>query len=100
MMNPLGCQRGKSGIEFGSHMLCVVVVVQYLQRPLPLLRRIKGTRRKLFRVYGDAGDSPINIFDRGVVDNPGSHPAIESQRDESIFLVGVTRRERLELVEG
>src|SRR5579863_434489 len=99
MMHSVGGQRRKPRVEIGSDMQRVVVIVQQLQSLLALLGRIEGARRKFLSVDFVARYCPVNLFDGCVIDDPGSHPAIESQWYKSIFFVGVAWRERLKFVE-
>src|SRR5580704_5086425 len=100
MTHALGGQSRESRIKLGSHVQRVVVIFEQLRRLLSLLWRIESSRRKFIRMQCAAGHRPVNFFHRSVVYDPGSHPAIESHRHKSIFLVSIAGRERLELMQG
>ena len=85
--------------QLRSHVLRQVVVRDHGQRFVLLRGIIDSARRQFLRINLVAGNVPVDFFHRRVVGDPGFDPAVETSGDEFIRLVGVTRSQRLEMME-
>src|SRR5581483_9742178 len=100
IMNALLGELLKSRVKRRGNVKRMIVVVDQTLRLVLLLFRVEGARWKLLRVYRASRHRPVQFRNRGIINDPGLDPMVESRGHELILFVPISPRERLEAVHG
>src|ERR1700678_3622947 len=90
----------EAGVDFGGQGRSGVIIAQQAQGLFTLCRIVNGACRQSAGIDAIAVAVPVNFAGGSEIGGKGFHPAHKAGSGEFPWIVGVTRRERLDYVEG